>query len=84
MRQTSLAVIGAGPYGIATAVHAKERQIDTVVVGRPMELWNVPLPPRPGQLYRLTFVMALKSERGSPRPSAGIDCYQSTRSEGHE
>ena len=42
--RTSLAVIGAGPYGVATAARAIERGIDTVVLGRPMEFWTEHMP----------------------------------------
>ncbi|HEX3957548.1 MAG TPA: NAD(P)-binding domain-containing protein [Trebonia sp.] len=39
-----LVVIGAGPYGIATAAQAIEAGIETVVVGRPLSFWidNMP------------------------------------------
>ena len=36
MTTTSLLVIGAGPYALSTAALARQRGIDTVVVGRPM------------------------------------------------
>jgi FAD-dependent urate hydroxylase len=41
---SSLAVVGAGPYGVAVAAHARERGIDTTVVGRPMEFWTRHMP----------------------------------------
>jgi cation diffusion facilitator CzcD-associated flavoprotein CzcO len=44
MESTSLLVIGAGPYGVATAAHAMEQGIDTVVVGRPMSFWTDHMP----------------------------------------
>jgi cation diffusion facilitator CzcD-associated flavoprotein CzcO len=39
-----LVVIGAGPYGIATAAKAIEAGIDTVVVGRPLGFWTENMP----------------------------------------
>jgi cation diffusion facilitator CzcD-associated flavoprotein CzcO len=39
-----LVVIGAGPYGIATAARAIEAGIETVVVGRPLSFWTDNMP----------------------------------------
>ena len=39
-----LLVIGAGPYGVAAAAFARERGIDTHVVGRPMSFWREQMP----------------------------------------
>jgi cation diffusion facilitator CzcD-associated flavoprotein CzcO len=41
---TSLLVIGAGPYALSTAALARERGIDTMVVGRPMGFWREHMP----------------------------------------
>jgi cation diffusion facilitator CzcD-associated flavoprotein CzcO len=37
-------VIGAGPYALSTASLARERGIDTVIVGRPMGFWHENMP----------------------------------------
>ena len=37
-------VIGAGPYGVATAARAIERGITTTVVGEPMSFWKRHMP----------------------------------------
>jgi cation diffusion facilitator CzcD-associated flavoprotein CzcO len=42
---TQLLVIGAGPYALSAAAFARERGIDTVVVGRPMGFWRENMPP---------------------------------------
>jgi cation diffusion facilitator CzcD-associated flavoprotein CzcO len=39
-----LLVVGAGPYGLATAALAKHRGIETVVVGEPMGFWRDNMP----------------------------------------
>jgi cation diffusion facilitator CzcD-associated flavoprotein CzcO len=44
MKQTQLLVIGAGPYALSTAALARERGIDTVVLGRPMGFWRENMP----------------------------------------
>jgi len=41
---TQLLVIGAGLYGLSAAGLARERGIDTIVVGRPMEFWRSNMP----------------------------------------
>ena len=38
-------VIGAGPYGLATAAAARAAGLETVVVGRPMGFWRDHMPP---------------------------------------
>jgi cation diffusion facilitator CzcD-associated flavoprotein CzcO len=44
--ETSLLVIGAGPYGLSTAALAKEHGIETTVVGQPMGFWRDHMPER--------------------------------------
>jgi cation diffusion facilitator CzcD-associated flavoprotein CzcO len=41
---TALLVIGAGPYALSTAAHAREHGIDALVVGRPMGFWREHMP----------------------------------------
>ena len=42
--ETDLLVIGAGPYGLATAAYARERGVATMVVGHPMAFWRENMP----------------------------------------
>ena len=44
MKQTQLLVIGAGPYALSAAALARERGIDTVVLGQPMGFWRENMP----------------------------------------
>ncbi len=44
MRSTEMLVIGAGPYGLAMAAHARRRGIDTITVGTPMGFWREQMP----------------------------------------
>jgi len=39
-----VAVIGAGPYGLASAAHMRARGLDVYALGRPMELWERQMP----------------------------------------
>jgi FAD-dependent urate hydroxylase len=41
---TQLLVVGAGPYGLSAAALALEHDIDTLVVGRPMDFWKANMP----------------------------------------
>ncbi|HUK72349.1 MAG TPA: FAD-dependent oxidoreductase [Streptosporangiaceae bacterium] len=42
--ETQLLVVGAGPYALSTAAYARERGIDTMVLGRPMGFWRENMP----------------------------------------
>jgi FAD-dependent urate hydroxylase len=44
MENSQLLVVGAGPYALATAALARERGIETAVVGRPMGFWREHMP----------------------------------------
>ena len=41
---TEVAVIGAGPYGLAAAAHLRAAGKETVVFGQPMEFWEKQMP----------------------------------------
>jgi FAD-dependent urate hydroxylase len=39
-----VAIIGAGPYGLAAAAHLRAAKIETCVFGKPMEFWENQMP----------------------------------------
>jgi thioredoxin reductase len=43
-QRTSVLVIGAGPYGIATAAYAKYLGAPTVIVGKTLDFWKTNMP----------------------------------------
>ena len=44
MRETQVLVIGAGPFGLSLAAHAKHLGIDHLIVGEPMAAWRNNMP----------------------------------------
>src|SRR5438046_1751781 len=44
MESTQLLIVGAGPYAPSTAALARERGIETVIVGRPTGFWREHMP----------------------------------------
>ncbi len=42
--QYDVAVVGAGPYGLATAAHLSEKGLGVIVFGKPMQLWREKMP----------------------------------------
>ena len=74
MQASEVLVIGAGPYGLSISTHLRERGIDHLIVGRPMDTWRAHMP----------VGMYLKSEPyGSDMscPHAGYDLVGYSRSE---
>ncbi len=43
-RTTELLIVGAGPYGLSLAAYAGHLGIDHLIVGKPMEFWQVHMP----------------------------------------
>lgn len=44
LTKTQLLIVGAGPFGLSMAAHAKHLGIDHLVVGEPMRFWRANMP----------------------------------------
>ena len=66
MVDTELLVIGAGPYALSTAALARDRGIETTIVGRPMAFWREHMPAD----------MFLRSGPDWHLDGAGIDTFE--------
>jgi FAD-dependent urate hydroxylase len=72
MDSSELLVIGAGPYGVATAARALERGIETMVVGGPMSFW----------LQHMPAGMCLRSGPDWHLDAAGVHTFEAFLEEG--
>lgn len=45
MAMTDVLVIGAGPFGLSISTHLRNRGIEHMIVGRPMDTWRSHMPP---------------------------------------
>jgi thioredoxin reductase len=74
MSTSTVAVIGAGPYGIACAAHLRAAGVDTHVLGRPMEFWEQRMPA--GMRLRSSWDASTISD---PAGRLTLDDYEATR-----
>src|SRR5579864_2465538 len=75
MTDHQIAVIGAGPYGLAAAAHLRGADLDTIVFGRPMEFWQKNMPE--GMCLRSSWDA---SHIAAPVPHLSLDVYERSRS----
>jgi thioredoxin reductase len=81
MPRTDVAIVGAGPYSLATVAHLCRAGIEPLVFGRPMEFWRRHMPrgmllrssPSASSISdpdrRLTLADYYKGRNGSPLPN---------------
>jgi len=67
-----VAIIGAGPYGLAAAAHLRAQNVDTRIFGEPMEFWKRHMPR--GMFLRSG---AHASSLADPHNRLGLDRYRS-------
>ena len=65
-----VAVIGAGPYGLATAAYLRAAKIETCVFGEPMSFWENQMPE--GMLLRSSWDACHIAD---PQRSSTLDNY---------
>lgn len=70
-RLHDVAVIGAGPYGLAATAHLQGRGLDVHTLGRPMELWERQMPL--GMFLRSSWEASSISD---PDGSLSLDAYE--------
>lgn len=44
LKQTDVAIIGAGPYGLSLAAHLRKKKADFCIFGKPMNTWRTQMP----------------------------------------
>jgi thioredoxin reductase len=71
---SQVAIIGAGPYGLATAAHLRAAKIETCVFGEPMEFWQNQMPE--GMLLRSSWDACHIAD---PHCTSTLDNYSAAR-----
>jgi FAD-dependent urate hydroxylase len=69
-----VAVIGAGPYGLASTAHLRARGLDVHTLGRPMDLWERQMPA--GMFLRSSWEASTISD---PDGALTLDAYEALR-----
>ena len=71
---SQVAIIGAGPYGLAAAAHLRAMRVETCIFGRAMEFWQNQMPA--GMLLRSSWEA---SHIADPDRRLTLDRYQTSR-----
>jgi hypothetical protein len=69
-----VAILGAGPYGLAAAAHLRAANVDACVFGKPMDFWERQMPA--GMLLRSNWE---GSRIADPHGELTLDRYQQAR-----
>jgi thioredoxin reductase len=69
-----VAIIGAGPYGLAAAAHLRAAKIETCVFGEPMEFWENRMPE--GMLLRSSWDACHIAD---PHRASTLDIYSASQ-----
>jgi FAD-dependent urate hydroxylase len=70
-----VAIIGAGPYGLAIAAHLRAAKIETCVFGEPMEFWENQMPE--GMFLRSSWDACHIAD---PQRASTLDSYSASQS----
>ena len=73
-----IAIIGAGPYGLAAAAHLRARNVETRILGEPMEFWKRHMPQ--GMFLRSS---PTASNVGDPDGHLGLERYRALHAVPH-
>src|SRR6266567_7085956 len=71
--QCDVVVVGAGPYGLSTTAHLRERGLKVAVFGKPLQLWREHMPQ--GMLLRSYWWATNLSD---PHKKYGLEQYFQT------
>ncbi|MDQ6915719.1 MAG: NAD(P)-binding domain-containing protein, partial [Actinomycetota bacterium] len=74
MSPPSVAILGAGPYGLAVAAHLLDAGVETAVFGEPMEFWRRHMP---GRMLLRSSLRA--SHIADPRRELTLDAFYAER-----
>jgi cation diffusion facilitator CzcD-associated flavoprotein CzcO len=77
MNEIDLAIVGAGPYGLATAAHTRRLGLSTAVIGDPMWFWRHRMPA--GMVLRSPNVA---SDIADPENRLGLSAYEAASGAG--